>query len=55
MGGKNVVGGAAEYGIPVFLWDDGGDVQILERDKLKWNCKEYIDSVIENSKLMTKK
>lgn len=53
--GKNVVGGAAEYGIPVFLWDDGGDVQILERDKLKWNCKEYIDSVIENSKLMTKK
>lgn len=49
--GENVVGCAAEYGIPVFLWDDGGDVQILERDTLNWNCQDYIDSVIENSKL----
>ena len=48
--GKNVVGCAAEYDIPVFLWDDGGDVKIMNRTELTWNSDAYIKSVIDASK-----
>lgn len=43
---KNVVGCAKEFDIPVFLWDDGGDVKILERNELEWNSNAYVNEVI---------
>ena len=48
--GENVVGGAKEYDIPVFLWDDGGDLEILNRQELTWNSEEYVKSVVDFAK-----
>lgn len=47
---ENVIGCAKEYDIPVFLWDDGGDVKILERNTLTWNCDAYVNEVIRVAK-----
>ena len=46
----NVVGCAKEYDIPVFLWDDGGDVKVLERSSLTWNSEVYVNEVIKVAK-----
>lgn len=46
----NVVGCAKEYDIPVFLWDDGGDVKVLERSSLSWNSEVYVNEVIKVAK-----
>ena len=46
----NVVGCAKEYDIPIFLWDDGGDVKILERSSLTWNSEVYVNEVIKVAK-----
>ncbi|MBQ7128980.1 MAG: glycoside hydrolase family 5 protein [Clostridia bacterium] len=44
---NSVVKVAKEYSVPCFLWDDGGDMQLLERDKLKWNCESFIKAVMK--------
>lgn len=44
---KTVVKVAKAYSIPCFMWDDGGDMQMLERDVLKWNCQPFIDEVMK--------
>lgn len=46
----NVVGCAKEYGIPVFLWDDGGNFKILDRSALTWNSEAYVSEVVKVSK-----
>lgn len=47
---ENVVGCAGEYDIPVFLWDDGGDLRILERSELTWNSDAYVNEVVKVAK-----
>ncbi len=34
-----------DYGIPVFIWDDGGDFKHLERDSLFWTDYNYIQAL----------
>lgn len=43
--GENVVKLAEEYNIPVCLWDDGGDMQLLDRRTLKWNDEKFINGL----------
>ncbi|MBQ4155484.1 MAG: cellulase family glycosylhydrolase [Clostridia bacterium] len=40
------------YKIPVFLWDDGGDMRIMNRRAVAWttNGAPYVEAVIENSR-----
>lgn len=49
---KNFVKPAKQLGIPCFLWDDGGDMAILNRDSQEpsWNSTLYVRSVVNNSK-----
>ena len=44
---SSVVKVAKKYSVPCFMWDDGGDMQLLERGKLKWNCEKFIKVLIQ--------
>ena len=39
-------GTAKKYGITPFIWDDGGDFQVLNRKTLKWVSQSQVDAII---------
>ena len=41
---------AGSYGIKCFLWDDGGDFMVLDRQSLSWTSEAYVDAVITAAK-----
>lgn len=41
------VGSARKFGVPCFLWDDGGNFQILDRKKAVWKNESYVRSVLD--------
>lgn len=44
--GKDYFGTAHKYGIPAFIWDDGGDFQVLDRNTLEWVSKDQVNAII---------
>lgn len=40
---------ARSKGIPCFIWDDGGDFTILDRDSLSWTNENMISSMIQSA------
>ncbi|MDO4570106.1 MAG: glycoside hydrolase family 5 protein [Planctomycetia bacterium] len=41
------IGTARKYGIPCFLWDDGGNFQILLRKECEWKNPFYLKAVLD--------
>ena len=45
---------ASEYGLRCFVWDDGGDYQVLDRKGLTWVNSAYVSSFVKNAVKMSK-
>lgn len=46
--GKDYFGTAHKYGIPAFIWDDGGDFQVLDRKTLEWVSNDQVNAIINS-------
>ena len=44
---SSIAEGNVSTGIKCFLWDDGGDFQVLNRTMLEWNSPEFVQAVID--------
>lgn len=44
---RDYFGTAYNYGIPAFIWDDGGDYQVLNRRTLKWVTQRQVDEIVK--------
>ena len=44
---RNYFGIAGEYGLKCFIWDDGGDMQVLNRRTLEWVSERMILAIME--------
>ena len=40
-------GTAYSYGIPAFIWDDGGDFRVLNRHTLNWVTQSQVDEIVK--------
>ncbi|MGN0114208.1 MAG: glycoside hydrolase family 5 protein, partial [Acutalibacteraceae bacterium] len=46
---KSYFGTARKYEIPCFIWDDGGDFQVLNRKTNQWVSQDQVDAAIDGA------
>ncbi len=46
---KAYVKTATEYGLPCFIWDDGGNYQVLCRSECTWQAPEFIEAYVSSA------
>ena len=46
---NNYIKIASNMGLRCFIWDDGGDYQVLDRNTLSWVSDSFVESVVKNA------